>query len=189
MVLKDKSDKLFETVVDVLSKRGIVIMRGDTIYGFFGIAPETKGRIQKLKRREEGKEFLMLVPDASWVKRFSDNKIPESLLAHWPGPLTIIMNVRAGAWNSDTVALRVPDDEFLRQVLFKIDRPLYSTSVNISGDREINSIGKIVEKFGESVELIVDSGDAIYRKPSTIVDITSGELVIVREGAIEASKL
>ncbi len=189
MILTDRSNGLFETVVDVLARGEIVIMRGDTIYGFFGIAPDTRAKIQKLKNREAGKDFLILIPDASWVERFSNDEIPDKLRSYWPGPLTVIMNAKKNVWTSDTVALRVPDDIFLQEVLLKIDKPLYSTSVNISGEAEINRIDEIIKRFGDRVELIVNSGDAVSRKPSTIVDITSGSITIVREGAIKSSDL
>ncbi len=189
MVLTDKSEELFETVVEVLLREKIVIMRGDTIYGFFGIAPETKEKIESLKKRKEGKNFLMVIPDVSWVNRFSNDRIPDELLSYWPGPLTVIMKARENLWGSPTVALRVPDDSFLQQVLRRIDKPLYSTSVNISGERELNGIEEIIKKFGNRVELIVDSGDAHLQKPSTIVDITGKKIVVVREGAIKREDL
>ncbi len=187
LVVSKDSEDVFGMLVTVLERGDIVIMQGDTIYGFWGIAPDAGKKIAELKNRPDDKEFLMVIPDESWVSRFSDTVLPEELTKYWPGALTVIMKAKKGIseTKSDTVALRVPDDLLIREVLYELDKPLYSTSVNISGSKELNDIYSIMDAFGKKVDLVVISEDAPEALPSTIVDITSGDIIVVREGSLK----
>ncbi len=185
MVIKQDDPNLKLKVLSVLRNGGIVIMRGDTIYGFFGIAPDTKEKILSIKKRNMKKGLIILIPEFGWVSRFAENDVPSSLKKYWPGPLTIILK----GIQEKTVAMRLPRDDFLVELMLDLGKPLYSTSVNISGEREINKISEIIEKFGNTVELIVDSGDSDTAIASTIVDLTDkNNPVIVRQGEVKVDE-
>jgi L-threonylcarbamoyladenylate synthase len=168
-------------LTEVLGGGGVVVMPCDTIYGIVGIAPASEERIRAIKGREQ-KSFLQLIVSAGWLNRFSDLELPEALTALWPGPLTLILPARC---SPATVALRVPDDSLLRELLQELDRPLFSTSVNRSGEPPLWRIADIVEAFEGSVDLLVDAGDLEGRLPSTILDVTSRPFRILRQGALE----
>jgi len=163
----------------LLAAGGVVIMPCDTIYGIVGPAPASGERIRELKGRGE-KSFLQLIPDAGWLARFGDLVLPKSLAAYWPGPLTIIFAAGEGS-----VALRVPDDPVLRSLLEPLDCPLYSTSVNRSGQPALWRIADILEQFEGAVDLVVDAGDLPERLPSTIVDASRRPFRVLRRGALE----
>lgn len=129
MVTRADDPGAFQRLVEVLSGGGVAIIPCDTVYGIVGAAPATEQRIRSIKGRGEDKPFLQLIPDASWVLRMSDREAPAALARHWPGPLTLVLPARRGG----TVALRVPDSVFLRDLLIAIGQPLFSTSVNRSG--------------------------------------------------------
>jgi L-threonylcarbamoyladenylate synthase len=164
---------------EVLAGGGILIMPCDTIYGIVGVAPGSEARIRNLKGREE-KSFLQLILDADWLPRFTEAKLPPWLAPYWPGPLTVIFPAGDG-----TVALRVPADPLLRQLLQQLDRPLYSTSVNSSGEPALWRIAEIRERFEPKVDLVVDAGDLADRVASTILDVTSHPFRVLRRGALE----
>lgn len=161
-----------------LAEGGVVIMPCDTIYGLVGAAPASERRIRTLKGREE-KAFLQLIPAAEWLPRFTAAELPEPLRPYWPGPLTVIFPTSTG-----TVALRVPDDRRLRALMLELDQPLYSTSVNRSGEPALWRIDDIVREFGPSVDLVVDAGDLPARLPSTILDVTRRPYRVLRQGAL-----
>ena len=165
-------------ILAVLSGNGIVIMPCDTIYGIVGIAPVSKNRIKKLKGREETKPFLLLIRK-EWVSRFTKVDIEKYFLDLWPGPLTLIVPGLFG----DSIALRVPDDERLQNLLSKLNEPLYSTSVNRSGQESLNKTKEIEIEFGSEVDLFVNEGDLKGGLPSTIVDISQKPFKMIREGA------
>lgn len=170
----------FERIIRALADHKVVIMPCDTIYGFVGAVPETYERIAVLKKRKE-KHFLQLIPGPD-ISPYSPDSLPDKLKQFWPAPLTVIVR----DYHGGTVALRYPDNPFLQKVLTALGCPLYSTSVNISGEPPLNTVAEITEMFGDSVEMIVDGGSLEKKAPSTIVDLTRESPVIVREGAVAA---
>ena len=180
MVISKSNPNLLNITLDILKRKGIIIMPCDTMYGIVGIAPETEKHIAKLKKREREKGFLQLIADISWLERFTDKKLPESLKNYWPGPLTLMFPDRSGG----TVALRVPNEEFLRELLLNLDKSLFSTSVNSAGEKPLFRIAEIIKRYNDKVDLIIDSGNYLNSVPSTIVDISSPEMKVIRRGAV-----
>lgn len=170
----------FPMLVSILASGGAVIAPGDTMYGLIGIAPESEGRIRRIKGRGEEKPFLQLIGDAGWVGRFSDAVLPERISTHWPGPLTVVVADRSGG----TVALRVPDHPFLQELLRALGRPLYSTSVNRAGSPPLSSVTEMRRELEKDVDAIYDAGDIPPGAASTLLDITRRPFVILRQGAV-----
>ena len=164
----------------ILAGGGVVIMPCDTIYGIVGIAPATEARISRIKKREPGKPFLRLIGDGSWLPRYTAVTLPEPLRRFWPGPLTVVFPDRHGG----TVALRVPEDAWLRALLTALDLPLASTSVNVEGEPPLGGIAEIVLRFGSTVDLVVDGGDRIGTVPSTLIDVTVSPYRVLRQGSV-----
>ncbi len=179
MVLKSADLSREERLVELLSTGGIAIMPCDTIYGIVGRVPDTEARIRAIKGRGETNPFLMLIESRSAVERLSDVRLDREVAALWPGPLTVVIPAREGG----TVAVRVPSDPFLRRLVACVGAPLYSTSVNRSGQPPLGAISEIIREFEESVNVIVDGGDILGREPSTILDVTQRPYRILREGA------
>ncbi|MBI9103649.1 MAG: L-threonylcarbamoyladenylate synthase [Spirochaetales bacterium] len=163
-----------------LSAGGIAIIPCDTIYGIVGRVPDTEGKIREIKGRGENNPFLQLAPDEDSVKNISKTNIPSSLSAYWPGPVTLIIN----DMNNRSRALRVPADEFLQDILSKLDFFIYSTSVNMSGRSHLDRIGEIISTFEDEVDLIINKGDLSEGKASTLVDIRERPYKILRQGEI-----
>jgi len=160
-------------------------MKCDTIYGILGIGSRTENRVRKIKGRTGEKPFLYLIPDASWLPRFTSLPLPQALEGYWPGPLTMIFPSKWGG----TTALRVPQDAFLRKLTRELGDPILSTSVNREGKPPLSRIKSIIRSFEKAVDLIVDSGDQANAVPSTILDLTREPYRIVRKGAVDLSTL
>jgi L-threonylcarbamoyladenylate synthase len=183
VIITAGAPELLQELSRFLRGGGVAIIPCDTMYGIVGTAPGSEDRILQVKGRGEDKPFLQLIPDASWVSRVSDFSIPAALAGHWPGPLTIVIP----AYASKTVALRVPDSPFLRDLISGLDRPIYSTSVNRAGNPPLWRIREIASEFERDVDLIVDAGDLPGSRPSTIVDATFRPFRVTRQGALEIS--
>ncbi len=179
MVLPAADAQAFPQLVRILSRGGIAIIPCDTIYGIVGIAPSSESAIRAVKGRGDDKPFLQLIAEASWVGRLSAVEAPPSLSRHWPGPLTIVLP----ALNGGTVALRVPDSAFLRRLLQALDQPLYSTSVNRSGEAPVNTVDEIMRGFEKDVDLVLDGGP-LSGLPSTLVDASARPFRVLRQGAL-----
>lgn len=180
MVVTAGSSDAFRSLVEVLRAGGVAIVPGDTMYGLVGVAPDSEERIRSIKGRGEDKPFLQLLPDPSWVARFSPLSTPANLRKYWPGPLTLVFPTHAGG----TVAFRVPDFRFLRDLLEAVGGPLYSTSVNRSGRAPLQTVEAIRREFEGDVDLIYDAGDIPPGVPSTLVDLSCRPYRVIREGAL-----
>lgn len=150
------------------------------MYGLVGVAPGTGDRIRRIKGRGEDKPFLRLLPDASWVGKFSPLAPPPRLLKYWPGPLTLVFPAHEGG----TVALRVPDSRFLKDLLEAVGSPLFSTSVNRAGAAPLQTVEEMRREFENAVDLIYDAGDLPPASPSTLVDVSSRPFKVLRPGAL-----
>jgi L-threonylcarbamoyladenylate synthase len=181
MVINAVDPGAARTAHDVLSRGGIAVLPTDTIYGFSGLAPETAERIRAVKGRGEDKPFLMLIGDPEWIRSWSDFRIPQGLRCFWPGPLTLIVPGRSPG---EKHAFRLPDYSFLSEVLALTGRPLYSTSVNRSGESILWNIDEIVERFETTTDLIVAAGDRPGGAPSTVLDLCTRPYTLVRQGEI-----
>jgi L-threonylcarbamoyladenylate synthase len=180
-----------QIAVDYLRRGKVVVLPTDTVYGFSGIVDgrhysfHTYEKICALKNRDEKKNLIQLIADPADVKKYTRDVIPDYLLEKWPGPLTIIVHTFAEDGNFETTAFRCPGDEWLRKVIRGCGAPIYSTSVNKSGEPNLDNIQQIKNEFGKDVELLVDDGDKKGGLPSTIVSINeNGEVSVLRQGAV-----
>jgi L-threonylcarbamoyladenylate synthase len=180
MILKKDSENSAQIVADTLINAKVVILPTDTIYGFSGIVPVTAAEIHRIKGRDEGKPFIQLISDPADIRAYTDARINPGLLSLWPGAVTIIVRNREGG----TTAFRCPGDAWLREVIGKTGKPIYSTSVNRAGEPALKTIARILEVFGQAVDLVVDDGDHEEAAPSTLVDACGDTYKIIRQGAI-----
>lgn len=156
----------------------------DTIYGFSGITTkETEAQIRHIKGRNETQPFLELVT-LEQAQKYAD--IPTKLLSVWPAPLTAIVKRKQGG----TVALRVPDDELMLQLLV-LTGPLFSTSVNLSGKVPLLRFTEIVENYKttESISFFAKKLDLQGTQASTLIDTTKEPWQLIRQGTYDASSL
>ena len=182
-ILKELSDSA-ETAAAYIKNGGVVIIPTDTIYGFSSIVGDGGKKIRQIKGRAETKPFIELVDSIESAKSVSNIEIPEKLLSCWPGPLTVIVP-RKEELGGGTVALRCPGDEWLRKVISLTGRGIYSTSVNRSGNPPMLVIEDIIKEFESEVALIVCDGDTEGGSASTLVDISSGSIKVLRQGDIK----
>lgn len=182
MLAEINQKDIINLVSDTLLNDGIVIIPTDTIYGFSCLpGGKAEKRLREIKGRDAEKHFIKLT-----LKEFLPELTPETpekrFMDCWPGPLTLIV---PGIKEGTTVGIRIPDNDFLRQILEKTGTSIVSTSVNRSGMPAMNDIGEICSAFGESTDLIVDGGKLPPSAPSTIIDITSRPFRLIRKGALE----
>lgn len=183
MIIQKNSQKSELITADYIKQGKLVIIPTDTIYGFSARVPDCSTVIKTIKGREDNKPFIELIALPQDYKKYTDEKIPPELLALWPASLTIIIRKKKEL-GGGTVALRCPDDEWLRTVINYSGSPIYSTSVNRSGSPALWKIADIIEEFGKDVPLIVTDGDKKGGVPSTIVDVSDGRIRLVRVGAV-----
>ena len=157
-------------IAALLLDGGVVVMPTDTIYGLHGL-PESSPRIAEIKGRDAAKRFVTIAASADQL----GIDVPDVLRSIWPAPLTAIL--RSG---SSTIAVRVPDLEWLRRLLEKTG-PLISTSANLSGETPITDPSQLPATLVQRIDGLVDGGHR-DGKPSAIVDFTETEPRFIRDG-------
>lgn len=193
-ISKDALDKAILTI----SNGGVVICPTDTVYGFLADASSKKAvdKIFELKKRLRSKPLPVFVKDIEMAKNiaFIDEKHEKILKKHWPGSYTFIFkrkkmcelgahkkaHLKLFGIDKNTIALRISKHKFLNDLLKKINKPLVQTSVNISGNPALNNIKEIIEEFGDKVDLIINGGNLPQKKPSKIIDLTTGKGKVLR---------
>lgn len=174
-------------VADCIKGGGVCVLPTDTVYGFSGIVPQSQSRIHSIKGRDEGKPFIQLIAKPEDLYRYTDVVIPQQLFSLWPGAVTVIVPVKQDADKKTTVAFRCPGDSWLRRVIDLVDAPIYSTSVNRSGEPVLGNVEAICQEFSGEVELIVNGDEIIVSNamPSTLVELLpDGKCKIVRQGSV-----
>lgn len=169
---------------EILRRGGFGVLPCDTIYGFSALADENGAlKIFDVKRRPQNKNLIMLL-DKEQAEQ-SSFIVPPEVLECWPAPLTAIVKRSDGS----TQAIRVPQDEFALS-LISLSGPIWSTSVNISGEPALLRADEIIARFEGECDFIVrkeeESSSAL---PSTIIDCTRSPFRILRQGAYDASHL
>ena len=196
-VLPASSEDALRRALDVLSTGGLVAFPTDTVYGvgaraFDGTAIES---IYTAKDRPVDKAIPILISDTGELDKVGMDipKVALALAFHfWPGPLTILVPKRPDLPKSvsftSTVGVRVPDHGVARGLL-RLAGPMAVTSANISGAQSPISAEEVYEQLGGRIPLILDGGRTPGGVPSTLVDCTTPELKILREGPIRMEEL
>ena len=182
----------------IISAGGVIAFRTDTFYGL-GADPLNAAavlKIKELKGREENKPILLLISDLDEIDRLieepdSYRKIAVQL---WPAALTLIGKARPElptdlTAGTNTIGLRLPDDEEVRALVRVCGGALTATSANPSGKPPAETAADVKNYFPTGIDLIVDGGAALITEPSTVVDVTGKQARMIREGAVKRSEL
>ncbi len=198
MIIKAYSDnpnpKVIEQIADVISSGGVVIYPTDTVYSF-GCSichPKAIERIAQIKRVDAKKYRFSIVFDSiSHITRYTkavDNKIFKLLKKNLPGAFTFVLDSNNELpkylrKNSKTIGVRVPDNNIPLEIVKLMNEPIISTSVYDESEViEYTTDPELIhEKYGKLVDLVIDGGYGNL-DASTIVDCTSEEIEILRQG-------
>ena len=193
MVKADAEGALPEAVA-VLKGGGLVVYPSDTVYGLGAAASDERAveRAFAVKGRDAVKALSLLLANAADLEPLcAEVPLLARVLAqrYWPGPLTLVLR-RSPAFRSaalgggDTIAVRVPGHPFLRALIRALGEPITGTSANRSGRPACRSAEEAEQELGDAVDLIIDGGPSRAGLESTVVDVTRGLPVVLREGAI-----
>lgn len=192
MICRKCDEESIAITSDYLKRGKVVAIPTDTVYGFSAIVDgrhysyHTDDKIRAIKGRGGDKPFIQLISSPADLKKYTRDLVPDEILAKWPGPLTIIVHTFEKGGEISTTAFRCPDDEWLRKVIARCGAPIYSTSLNRSGQPVLDNVQDIKREFGNEIDLIIDDGSKRGNVPSTIVAIeVDGSVTVVRKGAVE----
>lgn len=196
------SSRLRSSFREAVEGGELVVLPTDTVYGI-GSSPWSSRAVTALllaKGRDEAMPPPVLVPSVESLLElgcFDSETAREAALRiarkFWPGALTLVVKAaRDFGWDmsqkGDTVALRMPDHPVALELL-RVAGPLAVTSANRSGQAPAESVFRAREIFGDEVAVYVDGGPSRIGVPSTIADVTGGEIQVLREGTVGLDQL
>ena len=192
--LDDAMHDQIRIAVDVLKGGGVAAIPTDTIYGLAACAFDESAvqKVYELKGRPDGMALPLLLSGGSDARQCAAT-VPDDAWAlaewFWPGALTLVVRKSADVPDivtagMDTVALRVPDHPVPREIARLLGAPITGTSANLSGRPGVTNAAGVREEFGDSIDFVLDGGEAQGGVASTIVDMTQNEVRVLREGAI-----
>lgn len=179
--------------------RGLpVVFPTDTVYGV-GVMPFDEIAIERLyalKGRPADKGIPILLSDPIYLERVARIVPPvaQSLIERfWPGPLTLIVPRASGLPElispNDTIAVRIPDHEVARALIREVGGAVATSSANLSGQEPAHTGEAAMAALQGLVAAVLDDGPTPGSRPSTIVNCTSMQPVVLREGPLSAADL
>ena len=184
--------RILKQISENLKDGDVYIFPTDTVYSFVADSQSKIGieKLYILKNLEKTKPLSLLCPSISVASEFIEN-IPNSayrlMKKITPGPFTFIFKAnknipRASLTNQKTkdIGIRIPDNIYLQSLLELHGNTLTGTSV-YSSDEYIISADEIEELYGKKIKGIINGG-ILKQELSTIIDFSSGDMEIIREG-------
>lgn len=180
--------------VQTLTNGGLVAIPTETVYGL-GAAINNEVAIAKIfevKGRPQNHPLIVHLANIDQLHLVAHNIHPDAVklaLACWPGPLTLLLERNENVSMSitggrDTVAVRIPDSAFTRQLIIDLGSPIAAPSANRFGKVSPTTAQHVCDDLQNDVDLIVDDGASAIGVESTIVDFSVSPPQLLRPGGI-----
>jgi L-threonylcarbamoyladenylate synthase len=197
---------LKQGVAEVVKQCSAALLRGDiiafpteTFYGL-GVKYDSNVSLERLyavKNRPLDKAMPLIIGQRKLLGLVAESVPPvaERLMARfWPGPLTLILPAKAAlsrylTAGTGSVAVRIPGGSFAQTLALALEFPITATSANIATYPPADSAEAVVRYFDDRIDIIIDCGKTPGMFPSTIVNATGEEPVIVRHGVIPEEEI
>jgi L-threonylcarbamoyladenylate synthase len=190
--------ELIEKAVDTLKQGGIILAPTDTVWGLMCdfANEEAVSSIYSIKKSPL-KPLAILVDSLEAIEKLDvEMTLPARMIAetYWPGPLTLIFKsahdgIKHIAGENNSIGVRIPDYEELREMIKWFGQPIAATSANISGQGQPLTFEDIPDDITTSADLICRFSEEPSGNASTVVDCTGDVFKIIREGDITMDKL
>ncbi|WP_426176984.1 L-threonylcarbamoyladenylate synthase [Massilia sp. TWR1-2-2] len=188
--------RLIKQAAQIVGSGGIVALPTDSCYALV-CHLDDKAAVEKLRRVrgiDEKHHLTLLCRDLSEIAQYArvDNKQFRLLKAATPGPYTVILEAtrevprRLSHPSRKTIGLRVPENAIAQALLAELGQPLIGTTLITPDDVLLNDPEEIRELLAKQIDLIIDGG-ACSMEPTTVIDLSSDEPVLVRQGRGDAA--
>ncbi len=178
--------------VEVMRQGGVILYPTDTVWGIGCDATneEAVKKVYELKRREEAKALICLVDSADRLARYV-RRVPDvvwDMVDLATSPLTVIYEHGSGLApnllaEDGTVGIRVTHEEFSHELCYRFQKPIVSTSANVSGEPTPRTFDEISDEVKAAVDYVVRYNQRSKEKhqPSKIIRVKeNGEFEILR---------
>jgi L-threonylcarbamoyladenylate synthase len=183
----------------IIKSGGVVAFPTRCLYGLGADAynPDAVGLVFDIKQRRAQNPILVLIENLlqleQLVKRIPD--VASDLMARfWPGRITIVFEAKDTVpliltAQSGKIGVRMPGHRAAQALVKAVQGPITGTSANLSGRPGCHHIDDLEPQIAGQLDLILDAGNLMGGKGSTIVDVSEGKPKILREGAISKQEI
>jgi len=184
--------RLIKQAAQIIGAGGIVALPTDSAYALV-CRLDDKAAVEKMRRIrgvDEKHHLTLLCRDLSEIAQYArvDNQQYRMLKATTPGPYTVILEAtrevprRLSHPSRKTIGLRVPQNRIAQALLEELGEPVIGTTAQLPGDEHmLSDPDEVRERLGKQVDLVIDGG-AGSLEPTTVVDLTGSEPVVLRQG-------
>lgn len=185
--------------VSILRCDGLIGYPTETVYGL-GAAIFSESAVQrifKVKERSAAKAIILIVSELAMLENLVQTITPpaQRLIEHfWPGPLTLIFEATSRVppeicGGGASVAIRIPQNQICLDLIHALGMPITSTSANLAGGANPQTADQVQQTFGEQLDLILDGGPTPGSAPSTVLDVRTATVKLIRAGALDLAEI
>ncbi len=189
----DPQPRAIRTAVATLRQGGLIAYPTDSGYALGAILGNQAGkdRIREIRRLDDRHHYTLICRDFAQLGHFViiDNAVFRAVKAATPGRYTFILPAtkevprRLLHPKKKTVGVRIPDHPVVRALLAELGEPLLSSTLILPGESEPMTDGwSVKDALDHQIDLVLDSGECGV-EPTTVVDFSDGEAVVLRRGA------
>ena len=188
----DPQPRLIRQAAQLIQSGGIGAVPTDSAYSLV-CRLDDKAAVEKLRRIrgvDDKHHLTLLVRDLSEIATYArvDNRQYRQLKSAMPGPYTVILEAtkevprRLSHPSRKTIGVRVPENPILLALLEEVGEPLIGTTLQLPGDDHmLSDPDEVRERLDKQIEVVIDGGAGTL-EPTTIIDLSGDEAVLLREG-------
>ena len=185
----------------VLGRGGIILFPTDTLYGLGvdSFSDDAVAKIYAIKGRDEKKPIHAIVADLEMASEYGhiDDTVRRLTERLPKGKVTFIVKKRSDVFGGiakgiDTFGFRIPDNDFCIAAARAFGKPFTATSANIAGQKPERTLVAVLAQLdanGEKIDIAFDAGELAESPSSSVVDVSTGELRVLREGVVPTSEI
>lgn len=194
------SSEQLDRAAQLLQSKAVVAFPTETVYGLGADATSSQAirGIYQAKGRPSDNPLIVHIAQRSQLMELTTHVPPKAqqlMDQFWPGPLTIILNVKRQAVAPEvtaglsTIAIRMPDHAIALNLIAQAGRPIAAPSANTSGKPSPTTAQHVMDDLAGKIAAIVDGGETGVGLESTVIDLTSDVPTILRPGGVSAEAI
>jgi len=196
---KETRIEVFTAALAALKRGEVIVLPTETLYGLGADALNAAAveRVFQLKGRDAANPIPVLVADRAMLDALVTEVTPpaERLIAEfWPGPLTLVLPARQDlpkplVNSTGGIGVRISSRPIAAALVKALGRPMTATSANPSGQPAARTVEQARHYFAGRIEIFIDGGELTSRTGSTVAEISSERIRIIRQGDISKEDL
>lgn len=189
-----------EEAANLILRGGVISFPTETVYALAADSTNNQAvrRIYDLKGRDKQKPLSLLVSDLAAAEKIAilDERAYKLFKNFAPGPITLVLRLRDNTNisplvhnNTNIIGVRIPDHDLTSKILNAVNRPIIGTSANISNEQSCITAAQVKTCLGDKIDMLIDGGDALIGKSSTVIDVSGPEVKLLRPGVISYEQI